>query len=234
MTIKHREPFLNHLANRLGREPKTSVQRPTWTYEPQKELYNHLSVPELVTMLEKQCATIHTTFKRTTKQQLAQTLQTILDEIRAHSIMMPQDKRTKKLGLEPFFAQLEETGKQVRVWENMSKQAAVTFAEQADVGIAYSDITLAESGTVTLLHNDAHGRTLTLLPKTFIAIIEKETIVPRLTEAVAQIRKRQENDSTFPTCISFVSGPSNSADIELNLIVGVHGPVQAYYIYIDE
>lgn len=234
MTIKHREPFLNHLANRLGRAQKTSVQRPRWTYEPQKKLYNHLSVPELVTMLEKQCATIHTTFKRTTKQQLAQTLQTILDEISAHSIMMPQDERTEKLGLEPFFAQLEETGKQVRVWENMSKQAAIKFAEQADVGIAYSDITLAESGTVTLLHNETHGRALTLLPKTFIAIIEKETVVPRLTEAVAQIRERQARDSSFPTCISFVSGPSNSADIELNLIVGVHGPVQAYYIYIDE
>lgn len=234
MTIKRREPFLNHLADRLGREQKTSVQRPSWTNKPQKELYTHLSITELVTMLEKQCATIHTTFKRTSKQQLAQTLQVILDDINAQSIMLPHDERTDQLGLKPFFAQLEETGKQVKMWESMSKQAAITFAEQADVGIAYSDITLAESGTVTLLHNETHGRALTLLPKTFIAIIEKETVVPRLTEAVTQIRERQAHDSTFPTCISFVSGPSNSADIELNLIVGVHGPINAYYIYLDE
>lgn len=232
MTIKRREPFLNHIADRLGRNRLTEVQKPSWTKEPQKQLYKNFSSEDLIEMLEEQCQTIHTTFKRTTKEQLPNVLQEVLQEINARSIVLPNDERVKRFKLNKFFTENLETY-EVRTWGKVSREDEVDFAKHADVGLAFSDITLAESGTVTLLHKEDHGRALTLLPKVFIAIIEKETIIPRLTEAVRLIRQRVHDGSTIPSCISFISGPSNSADIELNLIVGVHGPVEAYYIVVD-
>src|SRR5690625_626532 len=232
MTIKHREPFLNHIANSLGRNRMTNVQKPTWTYEPQKQLYENASTEDLITMLEKQCQTIHTTFKRTTEEQLHKTLQDVLQKINAYSIVLPDDERTNKLGLNNFFTQRKEDY-DIRTWGKTTKEKEIAFAKRADVGLAYSDITLAESGTVTLLHNSNHGRALTLLPKTFIAIIEKETIVPRLTEAMQYIRQQIQNDSIIPSCISFISGSSYSADIELNLIICIHCIVKLNYIVID-
>lgn len=95
-------------------------------------------------------------------------------------------------------------------------------------------MTLAESGTVLLFSNRNKGRSVSLLPKTFIAIVPQSTIVPRMTQAATAISKLVSEGQEIASCIDFITGPSNSADIELNLIVGVHGPIKATYILVKD
>jgi L-lactate dehydrogenase complex protein LldG len=233
MTIENREAFLDKLASRLGRERRTEgVERPKWSVTPQEEVFKGMSQDDLADVLEKHCQVIHTDFKRTDRAGLTKVLQETIDGYEGKLVVTSNDTRHQEYGVTKFF---EEIGDQldVHVWDPAAGKENQRVAERADVGLVFSDITLAESGTVTLFNNKNNGRSISLLPKTFIAIIPKSTLVPRMTQAAQRIHEAQAKGEDCASYVSFISGPSNSADIEMNLIVGVHGPIKATYILVD-
>ncbi len=235
MTIQNRDHFLDNLATRLGRPRLTEgVERPTWSFNPQSEVYAGFSQDQLVDVLEKQCEKIHTDFKRTDKEGLPEILKQVIASYGGQKVLASNDRRNVEFGLSALFAELQQQGADVRLWDSAKERDNQVFAEQADIGITFSEITLAESATVTLFNDKDNGRTISLLPRSYIAIIPRSTLVPRMTQATKQIHEAHVQGREVSSCISFISGPSNSADIEMNLIVGVHGPVQATYIVVDD
>ncbi|HEU5139950.1 MAG TPA: lactate utilization protein C [Bacillales bacterium] len=229
-TIQNRESFLDHIANSLGRDLRNQkVERPDWNYRPQQKVYQGLTQDELVDVLEKACENIHTEIKRTKADQLLQAIEEVVDAHGGGSAVTWDDPRFIDFGLEAF---VEDES--VQVWDASHGEENIDIAEKANIGITFSDITLAESGTVTLFSDKGKGRSVSLLPKTYIAIIPKSTIVPRMTQATEQIHKKVELGEAVPSCVNFISGPSNSADIEMNLVVGVHGPVQVTYVVVTD
>lgn len=235
MTIQNRDRFLDNLASHLGRPRRTGVvERPTWSLQPQWDVYKGYSQDELVEVLEKQCKVIHTNFKRTSFADLAETLTATIKGHDGKKVLAANDPRNKEYGLDAIFSALQEEAVDVRLWDAAIGKENQVFAEQADIGITFSEITLAESGTVTLFNDKDNGRSISLLPRVHIVIIPKSTLVPRMTQAVKQIHEANQQGREVSSCVSFISGPSNSADIEMNLIVGVHGPVEATYIVVDD
>jgi L-lactate dehydrogenase complex protein LldG len=76
---------------------------------------------------------------------------------------------------------------------------------------------VAVSGSVALQHGSAEGRRiLTLLPDYHLCVVEAAQVVGTLPEAFARL------NPTRP--VTFFSGPSATADIEMTRIKGVHGP----------
>jgi L-lactate dehydrogenase complex protein LldG len=235
-TIQNREPFLNQIAKSLGRSRiSTSVERPKWKYQPQYEVMKNATQDELVYVLREQCKKIHTSFYMTDKNGLAVLLNEVVVDSGGGPIITWKDNRFDEWGLVDLFNKEWPNQKmEVHEWDYTKGEENIRHAEKANIGITISEITLAESGTVVLYSNENRGRSINFLPATYIALIPKSTIVPRMTQAAKKMRELERNGGKVPSCINFITGPSNSADIELNLVVGVHGPVKVSYIIIND
>jgi L-lactate dehydrogenase complex protein LldG len=232
----NQEKFLENVANKLGRPRKTAgVNRPSWKQRPQWDVFKDASQDELVKLLKKQCEQIHTDVEETSIANLPQTIAKVISNYNGKSVVTWDDPRFPDYHLDAYFEQERKNNVlDVHVWNpNGTREENIEKAEKADVGITFSDITLAESGTVVLFSDNGKGRSVSLLPTTYIAIIPKTTIVPRMTQATHEIHRRIQRGENVASCVNFISGPSNSADIEMNLVVGVHGPVKATYIIVD-
>ena len=98
-----------------------------------------------------------------------------------------------------------------------------------DVGISTAQAAIAETGTLVLDSTCERHRLVSLVPPVHIAIIRGSQIYRTLGEVLTLIRK----DKEISPAVTFITGPSRTADIELTLAIGVHGP-QELYVIIDE
>jgi L-lactate dehydrogenase complex protein LldG len=234
-TIQNKNSFLDGVAQSLGRERRQhSVVKPEWKHSPQHDVLKGFSKDELLEILKEQCTNIHTGILETTIEKLPQTIGKVIDELGATSIVSWNDPRFEEYGVTHYFEEAISRGIDVHIWDPYLGEENILISERSEVGITFADLTLAESGTVVLLSDHGKGRSVSLLPTHYVAIIAKSTIIPRMTQATSYIHQMEQEQGKVPSCINFISGPSNSADIEMNLVVGVHGPVKAYYIIVSD
>jgi L-lactate utilization protein LutC len=93
-------------------------------------------------------------------------------------------------------------------------------ADAADVGVTRAWRGVAETGTVVLRSEE--GRSAGLLPPTQLALLAAADLRAGLTELYAELAA--EGERGLPAQVVQVTGPSRTADIEVTLVTGVHGP----------
>lgn len=234
--IYNREKFLQNISRQLKRENRIeTIPSAKWSYAPQEQILKGANKDELLKVLQKQCEEINTEFIATDQASLSEVLEQTIKRLGGGPIVTWKDERFSKWGVA---ASLQEAVNKhdisLHEWEASAGEKNIQFAEGANIGITISDITLAESGTAVLFSSHEHGRVVSFLPLKSIILIPKSSIVPRMTQAAKMIRKEINEGKKVASCINFISGPSNSADIEMNLVVGVHGPMEMTYIVIED
>ena len=86
---------------------------------------------------------------------------------------------------------------------------------------------VAETGSLVLSSREGKPVQVGLLPSHHVAILYAEKIYENLNDLFATF------GDTPPTNITFETGPSRTADIELTLTLGVHGPERLSIIVVD-
>ncbi|MEK6407570.1 MAG: lactate utilization protein [Acidobacteriota bacterium] len=107
-------------------------------------------------------------------------------------------------------------------------------AVEADIGVSAIDYALAETGTLVLVARKGQARSVSLLPPIHIAVMKPEQVIPGLCELFPLLRGETEaGGRVLTSAITFITGPSRTADIELTLVVGVHGPQQLHVVLVE-
>jgi L-lactate dehydrogenase complex protein LldG len=104
--------------------------------------------------------------------------------------------------------------------------------DSVEVGISWAAFAIADTGAIVEFATDDSHRLVSALPRVHIAVFRAADMIETLKEAATPIRNFYLENPLNAT-VSFISGPSRTGDIEMRLILGVHGPAETHAIIIN-
>jgi L-lactate utilization protein LutC len=122
------------------------------------------------------------------------------------------------------------TGKEV-IFADSIQSAGRGMLYTAELGISGVDYLIAETGTIVVAARPGDPRSVSLLPPIHIAVAAANQIVPDLFDLFDATQLREE-EALPPSCLTLITGPSKTGDIELKLVTGVHGPGEVHVVLI--
>lgn len=113
--------------------------------------------------------------------------------------------------------------------EELLTRSGISFTHRPDpsilIGVTNALCGLADTGSVLIADGEGHPLEASLLPEVHIAILKASQILPSLPDAMHLVRGT--------SAAVFITGPSRTADIEMTLTIGVHGPKEIH-VFVDD
>jgi L-lactate dehydrogenase complex protein LldG len=123
--------------------------------------------------------------------------------------------------LAPIVEALREAG-----IETLARGAPAADLATAEAGVTGAAWGIAETGTLVLPADADRPRLASLLPPLHIAVLRADHILPDLPALFARA-------GDLPSALTFITGPSRTADIGLTLVLGAHGPMDVTILIIE-
>lgn len=151
---------------------------------------------------------------------------TILDLLRAQQTTDLLAWHFRYIPVAGLEAAIREAGIAIHHPETQDEFRAETIEtiRHAQVGLTGVDAAIAATGTLVVSTGPGKGRIPTVLAPTHIAVVTLDQIVPRLEDWVARQRADGLASIRDRGNLCFITGPSRTGDIEMQMILGVHGP----------
>ena len=114
-------------------------------------------------------------------------------------------------------------------WIDPDDRAALL---ECDAGLTGAQAGIAETGTLVLRSREERHRLVSLVPPVHVAVLRASRILGGLEEAFEFAAA--DGPAALSRAVTLITGPSRTADIELTLVVGVHGPKELHVIVLEE
>jgi L-lactate dehydrogenase complex protein LldG len=163
-------------------------------------------------------------YSAATTESAAQYIELIALERQAKTIVAADADIVDSIGLQK---RLAKSG--IRYVTEASDADLRRTAIDAGIGVSGVDYALADTGTLVLLARKGNARSISLLPPVHIAIVKPDQIVAGLDD-LFQLLRFEKGVSDLGSAVTFITGASRTADIELTLVVGVHGPQELHAV----
>jgi L-lactate utilization protein LutC len=90
---------------------------------------------------------------------------------------------------------------------------------------------LADTGAVMVWSDAGFGRSSTLVVPVHVILLPASRVIADLVDGLELVMR--ECGGKMPSNVVVINGPSKTADIEMNLVTGVHGPKYLYVVLIE-
>jgi L-lactate dehydrogenase complex protein LldG len=186
-----------------------------WEQIPRTYQHNSsLSHQEAIALLTERLADYNATVVPCSVDELPTAIHSSLHHHNAQRVLIPPD----------FPIQILPQGFEIAADTNLSPAELDRF----DAAITLCALAIAETGTLILEGIAGQGRrATTLVPDLHICVLNAADVVTTVPEAFAHLA----DAARLP--LTFFSGPSATADIEMTRIKGVHGPRQLHILLLN-
>lgn len=124
---------------------------------------------------------------------------------------------------------IEELGWQARTYADLPAAERNAIMDKAELGITGADYGIAQTGSVVLKSSSKRGRAVSLVPIRHLTFIPASALRDSLDQVLDGLVGTE-----VPAAIEIISGPSRTSDIEMDLSIGVHGPIEVYCILMTD
>jgi L-lactate dehydrogenase complex protein LldG len=134
--------------------------------------------------------------------------------------------------LGPFVKQVAEGLRRadVEVLEPNNPEGWLSTSARADLGVTGAVLGVASSGSILTTAGSGSSRLASLLPPIHLVVLPADRLVPGFEELFALLPGHLDGASSGV----LVTGPSRTADIEMVLVRGVHGPGEVHVLLIED
>jgi L-lactate dehydrogenase complex protein LldG len=205
-------PVIDRVRRALGRtQPLTTPPVPPPIDESITRMVR--SDVDLAETFMKRAGDLKMLVERTTAEDLVGRITAFLREKGCRKVAFPVSNLFEEIGLVDA---LRIAGIEATRWDHMSLDE---LYDGYDCGITDVTYAVAETGSLVIKTSASHGRGLSLVPMYHVAVIEQHQFVPDLIDLFTRLANEGAGNG-----VVMISGPSKTADIEMNVVTGVHGP----------
>jgi L-lactate dehydrogenase complex protein LldG len=117
--------------------------------------------------------------------------------------------------------------------DHAERERQRTALIESFIGVTAADFCLADTATLVMRNRPGQPRSAALVPSIHIAVITLDQVLADTRELFALLRWDERfRAAGLTNYMSFISGPSKTADIEATMVHGAHGPREVHIFVI--